>query len=145
MVRRGLELTVAELAVEKATEEQIAKMRALLNRYHDQLKSGHAPGGVDEHTQFHQLMVRSTGNRVLMDLLDPITVFRVPQAQDPTYPELTDTYIEEYIRDHEAIVDAIERRDLAAARAAMLKHLTPVRERAQRTTEDQRDREILDH
>ncbi len=137
VVRRGLELTVAELAVEKATDEQIAEMRVLLNRHYDRLKSGYAPSGVDEHTQFHQLMVRSTGNRVLMDLLDPITVFRVPESQDPTRSKLSETFIEEYICGHEAIISAIEHRDLEAARSAMLEHLEVVRERAQRATEEQ--------
>jgi DNA-binding FadR family transcriptional regulator len=136
-VRRGLEMVVVELVVETATDEQIAEMRAALECYRDQLKSGFAPTDTDGHTHFHQLMVRSTGNRVLMDLLDPITVFRVPESQGPTRRELTETFMEEYISGHEAIIYAIERRDLEAARLAMLEHLAVVRERAQRATEEQ--------
>ena len=72
-----------------------------------------------------------------MDLLDPITVFRVPQTQDST-AELSSAFMEQYIAGHETMVDAIERRDLEAARLAMLKHLEIVRERAQRITEEQK-------
>jgi DNA-binding FadR family transcriptional regulator len=136
-VRRGLEMVVVELAVETATEEQIAEMRMALNRHHEQQMGRHVPDGVDEHIRFHQLMVRSTGNRVLMDLLDPITVFRVPESQHLPYASSTAAFLEEYFRVHEAIVDAVERRDLEAARLAMLKHLEVVGERAQRATEEQ--------
>ena len=136
-VRRGLEMVVVELAVETATDEQIAEMRATLRRYREQQTRGAAPTDPDFHTRFHQLMVRSAGNRVLMDLLDPITVFRVPESQDPAQTELTDAFMEEYICGHEAMLEAIERRDLQAARVAMLKHLEIVRERAQRVTNEQ--------
>jgi GntR family transcriptional repressor for pyruvate dehydrogenase complex len=134
IVRRGLELAVIELAVERATPEQIGQMRDLLDSHQEQLKSGSPSEDRDEHILFHQLMVHSTGNRVLMDLLDPITVFRVPQTQDSTDIELTDAHIEAYINEHKAIVDAIERRDLEAAKVAMLQHLDVVKERAQKTT-----------
>ena len=136
VVRRGLELAVVELAVERATDAQIAEMREALERYRDQLISGSALAGFDEHTRFHQLMVRSAGNRVLMDLLDPITVFRVPDTTSPTSAQLNHGHIETYIGDHAAIIDAIERREAHTAKSAMLQHLAVVRERALRATKE---------
>ena len=133
VVRRGLELAVVELAVERATGAQIAEMRASLDCYRDQLISGSASARLDEHTRLHQLMVRSAGNRVLMDLLDPITLFRVPENTGSSDGQFD---MEAYICGHEAIIDAIERRDLEAARSAMLQHLAVVRDRALRATDE---------
>jgi DNA-binding FadR family transcriptional regulator len=130
IVRRSLELAVIELAIEEATPPQIAEMRATLECYRQHYKSVAAASGVDPHTLFHQLMVRCTGNRILVDLLDPITVFRVPQTRDSEGAAPSETDFEAYIKDHEAIVDAIERRDREAARFAMIRHLEPVRQRA---------------
>jgi DNA-binding FadR family transcriptional regulator len=136
IVRRGLELSVVELAVEKATPEQIDEMRLVLDRYREQLRRSPAGEAVDEHIAFHQLMVRSTGNRILMDLLDPITVFHVPERPRSPGLRLEEAAIETYISGHEAIINAIERRDADAAKAAMLEHLAVVAERAQQTTEE---------
>jgi DNA-binding FadR family transcriptional regulator len=136
IVRRVLELSVVELAVEKATAEQIDEMRRALDRYREQLKKSPSGEAVDEHITFHQLMVQSTGNRVLMDLLDPITVFHVPERPRSSGLRLEEAAIKAYISGHEAIIDAIERRDAEAAKAAMLEHLAVVAERAQQTTEE---------
>jgi len=133
-IRRGLELIVVEEAIKRATPEQIGEMRRILARYRDQLKHPDTVHDRDEHMRFHQLMVRSTGNRVLTDLLDPITVFRIPENAGIANMDLPDHDI--YLRQHEAIVDAIELGDLDAARAAMLEHLDVLEERAQHATEE---------
>ena len=135
-VRRVLELAVVEEAVEKATDEQIAEMRELLDRYRERVKRGDDPPPVDEHTLVHQTMVRCTRNRVLMDLLAPFTVFRVPETSGRKDSDLSHAYLLAYIDDHNAIIDAIERRDVQAAKSAMLKHLAVVRERALCATQE---------
>lgn len=135
VIRRGLEMTVVEEAIKKATPEQIREMRELLARYRERLKQRRTihDRDPDEHKHFHQLMVRSTGNRVLMDLLDPITVFHIPQHLGyVNAPSISEEEEEAYIRGHETIVDAIEARDLEAAREAMQEHLNVLAERARR-------------
>ena len=135
-VRCGLELVVVEEAIRKATPEQISEMREILARYREQLKEPNRPRVPDEHMTFHQFMARCTGNRVLIDLLDPITVFRIPENAGLEFMRDRIPAIEIYLRGHETIVDAIEARDLDAARAAMLDHLKVLKERAERATDE---------
>ena len=136
VIRRGLELIVVEQAIEKATEEQIAEMRRVLARYRERLQAEPDTAHGDEHTRFHQIMVQSTGNRVLMDLLDPITVFHIPYNLGTVEAQPADMSAQEaFIRKHERIVEAIERRDLDAARAAMIEHLGDLEQRVRRVAE----------
>jgi DNA-binding FadR family transcriptional regulator len=134
IVRRGLERVVIEQAVEKATAAEIAEMRESLNRRRDPLHAETNEERAKEHIRFHQLVVRSTKNRVLMDLLEPITVFRIPYPLGmPSSYRADDT---EFVRSHDRILDAIERRDLEAGRRAMREHLDPLKERAYRATQE---------
>jgi len=137
IIRRGLELTVVEEAIERATAEQIAEMRRVMADYRVHYFED-PQRGFDEHVRFHQLMARSTGNRILVDLLDPITVFRIPEHLGTAGLPRTDTpeLHEDYCCRHERIVDAIEKRDLAEARVAMLEHIADLEGRARRATEE---------
>ena len=82
-------------------------------------------------------MVAAADNRVLADMLEPITVFVVPEDfSDPeTAAVAHEADNDSYWTEHDRIVDAIERRDLPAARAAMLEHLAVLEHRASRTTQ----------
>jgi GntR family transcriptional regulator, transcriptional repressor for pyruvate dehydrogenase complex len=134
IMRRGLEMVVVEEAVAHATAEQIAEMRAILDNCR---RLGRDPQAVLEHIRFHQFMVAVADNRVLADLLEPITVFVVPEDfSDPeTAAAARAADNAAYWTEHDRIVDAIERRDLPAARVAMLEHLAVLEHRAHRTTE----------
>lgn len=133
VMRRGLEMVVVEEAVAHATPEQIARMREILA---DARRFGRDPQAVVEHIRFHQYMVAVADNRVLADLLEPITVFVVPEDfSDPeTAAAASGADLDAYWTGHERIVDALERRDLPAARHAMLEHLQVLEHRAARTT-----------
>ena len=81
-------------------------------------------------------MASATDNRVLVDMLDPITVFAILEnnAAPETPVVIRAAVHESYWSRHERIVDAIERRDLGAARAAMNEHLVDLEPRASRAT-----------
>ncbi len=134
VMRRGLEMVVVEEAIAHATPEQIAQMREVLANCR---RLGTDPQSVVEHIRFHQLMVGVADNRVLADMLEPITVFVVPEDfSDPeTAAVVAGADNDSYWTEHDRIVDAIERRDLQAARAAMLEHLAVLEHRASRTTQ----------
>jgi GntR family transcriptional repressor for pyruvate dehydrogenase complex len=135
VMRRGLELVVVEEAIAHATPEQIARMREVLANCR-RLDATDAAAALREHTHFHQLMASAADNRVLVDMLDPITVFAIPEDySDPVIQSVTRAADHEsYWNGHERIVDAIERRDLGAARAAMSEHLVDLERRASRAT-----------
>jgi len=135
VMRRGLELVVVEEAIAHATPEQIAHMREVLANCR-RLDATDSTAALREHIYFHQLMASATDNRVLADMLDPITVFAIPEDNsDPeTLAVIRTADHESYWSGHDRIVDAIERRDLAAARAAMSEHLVDLERRASRAT-----------
>ena len=135
VMRRGLELVVVEEAIAHATPEQIAHMREVLANGR-RLDATDTTAAFREHTHFHQLMASAADNRVLVDMLDPITVFAIPEdsSEPETLAVIRAADHESYWTGHDRIVDAIERHDLDAARAAMCEHLVDLERRASRAT-----------
>jgi GntR family transcriptional repressor for pyruvate dehydrogenase complex len=133
VIRRGLEMIVVEQIIEHATAGQIAELKQSAARMKAALGSASTSNLKSEHVHFHRLLVQYAGNRVLNDLIEPISVFRIPSHMGLPRSYAGDH--DAFVRSHERIVDAIERRDLAAAKREMLEHLEPLRVRAWRATE----------
>jgi GntR family transcriptional regulator, transcriptional repressor for pyruvate dehydrogenase complex len=135
IIRRGLEMVVVEEAIAHATADEIAHMRETLANCR-RLDASASETAIQQHVYFHQLMARATRNRVLTDLLDPITVFPIPEdpSDEETQMESRTADLEAYWCGHERILDAVELHDLSAARAAMSEHLVGIERRASRAT-----------
>lgn len=131
LVRRALELVVVEEAIHNATPEHIAAMRQAMDDY--ERNAFDAEKAVEAHIRFHRIMLESTGKRILMDLLEPITVFRIPYEWGTEKGEVPAP--QRYAAGHRRIVDAIEARDVERARQAMLDHLADLERRARRAME----------
>jgi GntR family transcriptional repressor for pyruvate dehydrogenase complex len=124
-IRRVLEGAAAEWAAQRATEEQIAEMRAVLTRDRE-LRSADP---VDTRLiseldgRLHALLAASTTNRLLVllmgSLLDELAAARSKSLLIPGR-------IQRSLEQHEAVVAAIEAHDPAAARACMIEHLNDV-------------------
>jgi GntR family transcriptional repressor for pyruvate dehydrogenase complex len=133
-VRGALEIYAARLAAEHMTEEQLARlsgaidrMRASLDRPHPQQLSEF----VEADLQFHQELAASTGNEVLLDLLQIIrSLLRVWVDRAVQDPEQARTALAE----HTAVFDAISRRDGDAAASAMAHHMVTATERLTAST-----------
>ena len=135
VMRRGLEGIVVEEAIAHVTPEQIAHMREVLANCR-RLDGTDTTNAAREHIRFHQLMAAATDNRILVDMLDPITVFAIPEdSSDPEARAVISAAEREcHWSGHDRIVDAIERCDLDAARSAMSEHLADLERRASRAT-----------
>ncbi len=133
IMRRGLEMVVVEETIAHATPKQIAQMRETLASCR-RLDASDPEAAIREHIHFHQVMACAAGNRVLIDLLDPITVFHIPEVpvDQKALAATRPADHESYWCGHERIVDAIERRDPPAARAAMIEHLADLEQRVTR-------------
>jgi GntR family transcriptional regulator, transcriptional repressor for pyruvate dehydrogenase complex len=69
-MRKALEVEVAGLAAERATAEDIATMRAKLDRMREKID---APEGyVEADVGFHEMLARSARNRVFLMMMEPI-------------------------------------------------------------------------
>jgi DNA-binding GntR family transcriptional regulator len=125
-VRGNLEAFAAELAVNNASDEQIARMRRLLEdmaRCHDRsdLAGWYAAG-----LEFHNVLIEAAGNAVLLNLYDQVKAqFRRYQAAMARLPALPTVSLAE----HADILDAIERRDPEAARRLAEVHVSHLSQR----------------
>lgn len=120
-VRRVLEPGLTALAARRATTEQIEKLRAVLIEQESQIRRGET--GMQEDTTFHFLLAEATGNEVLLrivdSLMDLLRETRQAALQRGGRPG-------ESLKQHRAILQAIENRDPAAAERRMRQHIRDV-------------------
>jgi DNA-binding FadR family transcriptional regulator len=119
--RRLLEVPAAGLAAERATPEVVAALRDAVERMGAIVSEQRsAPVAYDEaEADLHGVLAASLGNRFLRRQLLPI-------QQAMRTAGITRRRGAEAVPEHRAVVDAIERGDAEAARAAMRAHLDAV-------------------
>lgn len=123
-VRRTLELGMLDLAILHSDEEQIARLRTALDHMKARIQQGE--DFAQEDRNFHLLLFEPIDNGVLQKLLDAFWIVfqRSSEAADLSSLDPKGTY-----RDHVGIVDAVERRDLSGASAALDRHYNGLRHR----------------
>lgn len=128
-VRGALEIYAARLAAENMTDEQLARLTSAVDRMRSSLEQSDPQQlgeFVEADLQFHQELAASTGNTVLLDLLQIIrSLLRVWVDRAVQDPDEARTALEE----HTAVLDAISRRDGHAAASAMAHHMVTAAER----------------
>ncbi len=129
-VRRVLEPGLAALAARRATAEQIQKLRTVLDAQEAEIRSGAA--GMKEDTAFHFLIAEATGNEVLLRIVDNLMNLlrktRETSLQHAERPARS-------LKQHRAILRAIEARDPAAAERRMRDHIRAIEKLAFSTVE----------
>lgn len=118
----AIEASATEHAAERRTEEDLSTIQAQLDAMQQAIDRGEP--GVDEDLAFHRTIVEATGNPFFRDLSDFLdrrvrTFIRTARANTARLQGLTQTVQEE----HQAIFDAIARRDSQGARQAAERHL----------------------
>jgi len=121
-VRRAIEAEAAGLAAERSTPADVAEMRAALATIERAMDAG--GDGVDEDLAFHRTIAESTGNPVLAATVRYLgevlrSGIRVTRANEARRSD----FANQVRAEHAAIVDAIERGDRTAARAAAREHM----------------------
>lgn len=119
--RRLLEPAIAGLAARRSSRDEIQEMERILD---DQAKAVAAGlTGLDQDAAFHAAIAASARNRaitrIVNALMDLLTQSREESLQTPGRPTRSH-------EDHRRILDAIRRRDEAAAQTAMRDHLVAV-------------------
>jgi DNA-binding FadR family transcriptional regulator len=120
--RRIVESECAALAARNATPAQIRQLKAALTSMGRDRRRNVVP--IDGDRQFHERIGAASGNSALVLLVNTLWV----QRTGPLFLQLehhfdTPALWTAAISEHEAVLHAIERRDAAAARAAMKRHL----------------------
>ncbi len=128
-VREILEPEIAALAAARADYQDLAAMREALDVMDNAKRDSEAY--IEADLDFHLALAEAAANPIVLSLIDSIVamlreqrsqIFRVAGS-----PERGQQY-------HRSILEAIERRDPQAARAAMQAHLWQVREDSRNTT-----------
>ena len=117
-MRKVLEIEVAGFAAERASAEDTDAMQATLDRMRDRID---APEGyVEADLEFHNLVARSSRNKVLMRMIESNTGLLLASR------ELTGarpSNARRALRAHEAILERVRGRDAVGARREMAGHL----------------------
>jgi GntR family transcriptional regulator, transcriptional repressor for pyruvate dehydrogenase complex len=127
-LRRGIEAEAAALAAERYTRSDLATIRRALARLRREEAAGR--DGVEPDMELHRAIARASGNRHFAALWDFIGQFmrvamRATRANEAANP----AFAAQVRAEHQALVDAVERRDAAGARAAALRHMDMAAER----------------
>jgi len=132
-LRISLETECAGLAAQRASERDIADIRAALDAIGVASRAGGDSSAAD--LRFHVAVASATGNRYFVDILTQMGTALIPRHRVDS-PGLANSDAAAYVArvnvEHESILDAIRRRDPEGARAAMRMHLSSSRERLRR-------------
>jgi GntR family transcriptional repressor for pyruvate dehydrogenase complex len=117
-VRRILEVEVAGLAAERSGPEDLAEMRASLERMRTSIE---APEGyVDADVEFHAALARAADNGVLLTMLEPVVdLLRASREVSASRPGSAGRALGE----HERILEHVEGGDAGGAREEMRRHM----------------------
>jgi GntR family transcriptional repressor for pyruvate dehydrogenase complex len=115
-IRRPLELEIAALAAERASEEDVAAMQAAID---EQMESKSLKKQMECDRQFHELLANATGNVLFQMLLSTIA----PLLDESRHTTLSRVGVGRAVEGHVAILKAVRNRDPNEARRAMAHHL----------------------
>jgi len=120
--RTALEGAVAVIACSQGSDEQLKRLREVLKKMQSETARKKPPVDIDR--QFHMTLAEMTGNSVMVRLVANL----FDERHSPIFAKITLRYENSRtwnaaLREHEAIVRAIEARDPLAAQAAVVTHL----------------------
>ena len=127
-LRRGIEAEAAAIAAERRSEAQLAQIRRALRALEKAERAGEE--GVDEDLAFHNTISQATDNPLYTSLLKFLSQFvhgaiRVTRTNEARRADFS----RQVRMEHEAIAEAIARKDPAAARVAALRHMANAAQR----------------
>ena len=140
-LRISLETEAAALAAGRRDDADLAAMRTALADFEAEVAAGR--NGVEADFRFHGHIARATRNRYFESVFHDLGTTTLPRTRLDLAGLAADygpDYLHRTNREHEAILEAIERGDAEAARAAMRMHLSNSRERLRRIGGDRPDR-----
>ncbi len=129
-LRMAIEVEAAALASERASASQIKNIRLAHGRLSRAIADGDR--AIREDFDFHQAIAAATRNGQFVAFLDYLGCQIIPRQTIRWFdgqPEAMRTYLQRLESEHEAIVQAIEKRAAGKAREAMRRHLLNSRER----------------
>jgi len=126
--RQHLEAVTARLAAQRATDADVAQLRARLERMRETAES--VAEFTEADVEFHLEVARIAGNTVLRDILHSVRALLRVWIQRAVGADGDTTAT---LAEHVAVFEAVERKDPEAAAAAMWTHMESASARLQRS------------
>ncbi|WHO77158.1 GntR family transcriptional regulator [Rhizobium sp. BT03] len=123
VVRKALEGTTVETAALLANAADIARLDAIIARQRSHAATGNASSFHEEDESFHEAIAQISGYPGIWVILKTVKV-QIDRARRLTLPVLG--RMDNVVSEHIIIRDALAAHDAAAARAAMIHHLSAV-------------------
>ncbi len=124
-VRAKLEAGFLEDAIEHMTQETIEKLRSIVKRMQDMIDHNVPKEALlEEDISFHRTLYENVYNSLFIKLLD-IFWHVQKQLRSRVSHEAEDRSL--FVKQHAALVDALEARDVALARERLMAHFQGVR------------------
>ena len=115
----ALESMAARLITQTASDEEIAGLRKMFATFEDDKLRAHLDEYSDVNIEFHQTIIRLSGNRVLIELAENLfTHMRMIRRKTIGEKDRVDRSI----RDHMNIIEALEARDTERAEDLVREH-----------------------
>jgi GntR family transcriptional regulator, transcriptional repressor for pyruvate dehydrogenase complex len=129
-LRIAVETEAASLAAERRSSQARRKVEAALAGVEEAGARGEP--GIEADIQLHRAIAEATGNSFFVEFLRYLGQFIIPRQSirlHHTSAEARSAYLARVQQEHRRIVEAISRRDCAAARESMRDHLASSLER----------------
>lgn len=117
-VRAAIEIAVAGLAAERATDDEVRELADASKRFYEVMDDIEAVSDAD--VEFHRTLARLTHNDLFLIMLDSVgdVLLKIRRATLGIPDDAATGH-----RHHEAIVESVRQHDPTAAREAMRRHL----------------------
>lgn len=129
-IRVALELGLVTLAAEKITKNDLKKLKATIER----MKELPTEDSSEEDKEFHRIIALSAKNALFDGVVAPLQQFH---REILTKIPLEERNLQETIRQHISIYNALAKRDCLGAYASMYHHLNYVRQKAIKSLQNQ--------
>ncbi|MGN0337723.1 MAG: GntR family transcriptional regulator [Lachnospiraceae bacterium] len=120
-IREALEELSVQVACDKITDEEIAKLQKNMKNFEHSLKSGDLKKMAQADVEFHDVIYRATDNPKLINMLNNLREqmyrYRVEYLKNPQNHE-------QLLQEHEAIYKGIVEKDKSAVTEMIRKHIS---------------------
>ena len=135
-IREALELAAVERVARCVSDDQVRQLKHSMRLQQFMLEDNDYAGFYVHDMEMHELILSFTGHPRLNEIAGSVRS-QVDRVRHLVLPP--PGHIEESFREHEAIVDAIEKRDPALARRSLRHHLEQLLTRLDRVAREQPD------
>ncbi len=129
-VRAALDALIGRLAAQRIRPEQVAHLRELIKRMQAAGRAKDADAYFPLNIEFHEALAQAAGNKALLinyrRIVNELNLYRRETLKRNT------SHISVSTRDHEAIVNAVDKGDADLAAQLLHRHVIDSRERLQR-------------